>query len=231
MMKPKFSFIIPTRNEAGYLEDCLLSIKSQSKHNHEIIVVDTNSSDGTKKIAKKHAKLINEPRRGIGLARNTGARRARGDMLIFADADVRFDQDFLERIEKKFENDIGGGICALECYDGNGYAKRLYNFINYIPRLMISIGKPLTAGSCFVYSKKYFDALKGFKDEWLTNEDHELARRMHKHRRFVFLNDIKVHTSSRRIRQMGFLRLLLFYIKSSAVFGLKNSYVKGGYPE
>lgn len=230
-MKPKFSFIIPTRNEAGYLEQCLLSIKKQTKKDYEIIVVDTLSSDGTKKIARRHAKLINEPRKGIGLARNTGAKHSRGGILIFVDADVRFDKDFLERIEEKFNKNISGGICVLRCYDGSRYTKKIYDWINYVPRFLIKIGMPVTAGSCFVYAKKHFHKVGGFNPIWKTNEDHELARRIHQHKRFVFFHDIKVETSARRIGKMGFLPLSIFYIKASAAFFLKRGSLKKGYPD
>lgn len=231
-MKTKFSFIIPTRNEAAYLEECIKSIKRQQRNDYEIIVVDTLSRDGTHKIAEKHGLLVEEPRKGIGIARNTGAKRAQGDILIFADADVRFDKNFLDIIEKKFSRrDIGGGICVLEAYDGGPYTRKAYDWINYIPRFLTKAGMPLTAGSCFIYRKEYFHKVGGFDPAFITNEDHELAKRMHRHKRFVFFHDIKVRTSSRRVSKMGFFGLVKWYIKSSAAYFLRGGYLKRTYPD
>lgn len=89
----------------------------------------------------------------------------------------------------------------------------------------------MTAGSCFIYRKEHFHAVGGFNPALKTNEDHELAKRMHKHRRFVFFHDIKVRTSSRRIGKMGWLGIVSFYIKASAAFMLKGGALKQGYPD
>lgn len=231
-MKTKFSFIIPTRNEAAYLEECIRSIRNQTRNDYEIIVVDTLSTDGTKEIAKKNARLVNESRKGVGIARNTGAKKAGGDILIFADADVRFAENFLEKLEERFGDNIGGGICSLRCYDGNSYIKKIYSGLNPVAKLLIRIGKPVTTGSCFIYSKKYFHEVGGFDPKFILNEDHELAKRMHRHnKRFVFFQDIKVETSARRVEKMGFMNLALLYLKADAFFVLKKAPPKETYPD
>ena len=119
----KFSFIIPTKNEGKYLEKCLVSIKAQIVEDYEVIIVDTNSTDNTKTVAKKYgARIVDEPRRGASVARNAGARVSRGNILIFADADARFDKNFLQLIENRFNNDISGGVFRLSIYDAkNAY--------------------------------------------------------------------------------------------------------------
>lgn len=54
-MLPLISIIIPTKNSALTLEDCLVSLKHQSYENIEIIVIDNHSIDATPEIAKKYA--------------------------------------------------------------------------------------------------------------------------------------------------------------------------------
>ena len=55
----------------------------------DVIVVDNDSDDGTAAVAReKGAKVIHEPKRGVARARNSGARDADGDVLVFIDADV-----------------------------------------------------------------------------------------------------------------------------------------------
>ncbi|MCL5008620.1 MAG: glycosyltransferase family 2 protein, partial [Candidatus Marsarchaeota archaeon] len=69
---PKISVIIPSYNEEKYLNYPLNALHKQTFKDFEIIVVDGNSSDKTRDIAKKHgARIIIEKRKGIGLARNT----------------------------------------------------------------------------------------------------------------------------------------------------------------
>jgi len=227
-MKPKFSFIIPTLNEGKYLEGCLRSIKKQTRKDYEIIVVDSYSNDKTLKIAKKYrAKIVFEKRKGPAVARNTGARHAKGSILVFADADVRLEKDFLERVDKKFSRDVGGGIFFLVVYDTKSrFQALLYSLANYISISLIALHATMTAGSCFAYDKKIFREVGGFNPEFLTNEDHELAGRVSRIKRFAFFRDIHVYTSSRRIAKIGLLRTLKTYVKSSMIYFLNHGYLR-----
>lgn len=227
-MKVKFTFIIPTLNEGGYLEDCIKSIKKQARKDYEIIVVDSYSKDRTVNIAKKYgAKVLFEKRKGPGIARNTGAKHARGEIIVFADADVRFETDFLDKLERKFGMGIGGCIFFLKLYDArNNLQRTSYNMANYIAYLLISFGIPITAGSCFAYKKSIFKKLGGFNPNFLTNEDHELAERVNKIKKFVFFHDISVYTSSRRVANFGIIKSVIMYAKSTFVYFLNHGYLR-----
>ncbi len=224
----KFSFIIPTKNEGRYLGKCLLSIRNQNKKNYEIIVVDTNSKDRTKAIARKYgARVINEPRRGPGIARNTGAKAAKGSILVFCDADVHFDHYFLEKVEEKFRKNIGGCIFRLRTYDASKKSHDLaYNYVNVIAEFMNKIGIAITAGSCFAFRRDVFFKAGGFDERFLTNEDHDLARRVNKVKRFMFFGDVVVETSSRRVNKFGLFGSIKIYLKSTMIYVLNNSYLR-----
>ncbi len=224
----KFSFIIPTKNEGKYLEGCLQSIRAQSVRGYEIIVVDTNSKDKTKAIARKYkAHVINEPRRGPGVARNTGAKASKGQILVFCDADVRFDRYFLEELGEKFKSSIGGCIFRLRAYDARKKFEVLaYDYVNCIVEFANRLGITFTAGSCFVYRRDVFFKAGGFREDMLTNEDHDLSHRAHKIRRFVFLSDITVETSARRVSKLGLRKTIKIYFKSTAIYMLNRSYLR-----
>ncbi|PRC45228.1 hypothetical protein C6A85_96215, partial [Mycobacterium sp. ITM-2017-0098] len=85
------SFIIPTLNEQATIEQTLLGLTAYSGE-HEIIVSDGNSIDGTVEICRRYTDTVivhDEPRRQtIAEARNVGAAAASGDHLVFLDADV-----------------------------------------------------------------------------------------------------------------------------------------------
>lgn len=106
-MKKKLSIIIPTYNEEKDILECLKSLLAQDYSNFEIIVIDDGSTDETlEKIDefnrnnKKKVKILKQNHAGPGLARNLGAKNAGGDILIFIDADMTFDKDYLKFLIK-----------------------------------------------------------------------------------------------------------------------------------
>jgi len=97
----KISVIIPTYNEEKDIEDCLKSLKFQSIKNIEIIIVDDGSTDNTIKIAEKYnIKILKQNHQGPGAARNLGAKNSKREILIFIDADMTFDKDYLKNLIK-----------------------------------------------------------------------------------------------------------------------------------
>lgn len=120
------SIVIPTFNRANLLLELLNSLAGmnpQPKIEWEVIVVDNNSSDGTKDVV--HKALINtgliltylvEAQQGSSYARNTGARAAQGDIVAFLDDDETVDPHWLSALMVGFEKHscagIGGKIIA-----------------------------------------------------------------------------------------------------------------------
>ena len=89
----KISVIIPTYNEESVILDCLRSLASQSLKDFEIIVVDDGSTDTT--VEKlEDVMVLHQNHLGAGAARNLGAKQAKGDILVFVDADMTFDRNF-----------------------------------------------------------------------------------------------------------------------------------------
>ncbi len=95
----KVSVIIPAFNEEKDIKECLLSLEKQTLKDTEIIVVDDGSSDDTKKQVQKFpVKLLTQSHKGPGEARNLGAKNSKGDILVFVDADMTFDKNFLKKL-------------------------------------------------------------------------------------------------------------------------------------
>jgi glycosyltransferase involved in cell wall biosynthesis len=217
-MSTEFSFIIPTLNEGKYIEGCLRSIRKQ-KESYEIIVVDSYSKDNTVKIARKYGKVVFEGRKGPAVARNTGARKAKGRILVFPDADIKFDKDFLTRLKLQF-GDAGGGIFNLTFFDPNSFSDLLFFRIwNKIIKLLIRCGLVITNGSCFAFEKKIFKKVGGFNPDLLTNEDHDLAIRVSRYKKFRFF-DVPVYTSVRRMKRLGLMKFLKLHIKATLFYFL-----------
>ena len=87
---PKISAIIPTYNNAEFLQEAIESVLAQTYKDIEIIVVDDGSTDNTEDVVKNYAgKLtyIRQENAGPAKARNTGILQAKGEYIAFLDAD------------------------------------------------------------------------------------------------------------------------------------------------
>lgn len=111
-MKKLISVIIPVYNEEKDIGACLDSLDKQSYKSLEIILVDDGSTDKTIKIIKNcqlparqspggggstvNCQLLHQQHKGPGSARNLGASKAKGEILVFVDADMTFDKNFIK---------------------------------------------------------------------------------------------------------------------------------------
>ena len=126
------SVVIATLNEKENLPVCLKSLKLQTLKNFEVVVVDNFSTDGTLEIAKSF---------GIGVfslgperseQRNFGAQEARGEFLLFIDADMELEADVvsscLEKASEGFDAVVIPAISLGQGFwsDCRSLEKRLY---------------------------------------------------------------------------------------------------------
>lgn len=97
----RVSVIIPTYNEEKVIGECLDSLSGQSYKDLEVIVVDDGSTDETQEKVQGtgyRVQILRQNHEGPGTARNLGAKRAKGDILVFVDADMTFDRDFIKEL-------------------------------------------------------------------------------------------------------------------------------------
>ena len=103
-MKTLVSVIIPTYNEEKYILGSLNTLILQSYNPIEIIIIDDGSTDSTLKIIQdfskkdKKIKILKQQHQGPGKARNLGAEKSKGKILIFVDADMEFDKDYIKNL-------------------------------------------------------------------------------------------------------------------------------------
>src|SRR3982751_1539278 len=121
-MGPEISVVLSTYNRGPLLERALRSVLAQQQPAapaFELIVVDNNSTDGTRAIVERVAaedarvRYVFEARQGLSHARNAGIVQARGAFVAFTDDDVRAEADGLSAIVRAFEEhpaaDVVGG--------------------------------------------------------------------------------------------------------------------------
>jgi len=112
--RPTISVIVPARNEEACLADCLRSLVSQTGVAFEIIVVDDHSTDRTREIARSFPEVrvvdagpLPEGWTGKNNAVTTGAREARGEWLLFTDADtVHLPESLAASLKEAQENGV-----------------------------------------------------------------------------------------------------------------------------
>lgn len=104
MKMPEISVVIPVYNAEEHLEQCLESLVSQTLKEIEIICVDDGSTDGSAAILADYVQrdgrfiVVRQQNRGAGMARNKGLEVARGEYVIFLDADDFFAPDLLKKM-------------------------------------------------------------------------------------------------------------------------------------
>jgi glycosyltransferase involved in cell wall biosynthesis len=210
------TIIIPTLNEENYLPLLLKSIKRQSFKDYEIIIADANSTDKTVETAQDiDCQIVNGglPPKG----KNEGARVAKGEMLLFIDADSRIlSDDFLEKILQEFKKRNLDIASFLIYPDENKLDKFIYTFYNIWAKLNQSFLPYAT--NVILVKKEIHQKIGGFDKEIKLAEDHEYARRAGKIGKFGFIDIEPILTSSRRFEKEG-------RVKTYFKYGLAGIYV------
>src|SRR3972149_7649737 len=148
------SVIIPTLNEAGNILEALITIEKELAYPKEIIVVDGDSTDGTKEIVKDtNCRLIVEPRRGYGIALRIGMKHAKGDVVVMVDGDGTYEVKHINRLLDKMIKNNAELCLATRMYDPNK-AMGLMNFVG---------NKVITFCFNMLYKQSLSDSQSGFR--------------------------------------------------------------------
>ena len=124
----KISVIIPMYNAEKYIKKTLNSIIEQSYQNWEIIIIENGSEDKSPDIIREYEKkypeirMIKGPGKGPGPARNKGLKLAKGDYIVFVDADDYIEKNMYKIMIAQMESDstLDVGVCLWNFIDQNG---------------------------------------------------------------------------------------------------------------
>jgi len=202
-----FSIIIPTLNEGTTLP-CLIDNLSSFKNEFEVIIVDSNSSDKTAKLAElANLKLLTDST-GRGSQMNTGASESTGDILLFVHADTLLPKNCFEKIEELFSNQSVKIASFKMKFDRHKTLLKIYSFFTRFDSIFTNFGDQV-----FVVRKSFFEKTGGFPNQKIM-EDLEFLRTVRKHTKIYKLNSFVI-TSARRFERLGFIKtqfLNLWYI-------------------
>ena len=220
------SVIVCAHNEAQYLSTCLYSLLAQSRFPDEILVINNASTDETRAVAQQvpHVRVVDEPRKGLVIARETGRREATGDVLVYLDADCRAPLTWLARIERRFEQ--SPGLLAISgpyrYYDWNWWGRtliRAYDF-TVAPATQVLIKHVMRIGTIFyggnfAVRREALEAIGGFDTSIeFHGEDTNLGRRLYAIGRVALYYDCYLYTSARRFVAMGNRAVFRLYVRN-----------------
>lgn len=118
MTFPTVSVVVPVLNRAADIKRCIEALLVQDYPAYEIIVVDNDSTDGTREVVSRYpVTLLVERRRNPYAARNRGVREATGDIIAFTDSDCAPERSWLSRLVEAYDSDtiagVGGSLSPL----------------------------------------------------------------------------------------------------------------------
>jgi glycosyltransferase involved in cell wall biosynthesis len=196
MSLPTVSFVLPIRNEARFIRECLEAIRSQDYKGAlaEIIVIDGVSDDGTQEILKDIAKgeprlrIIQNPARIVPVAMNLGIRQATGDVIVRVDGHAVVPRDYARRcvealLKEKVEC-VGGAIDSVGTnYIGSAIAAAMSS-----PFGVGGFGFRTAGAECAPvpvvtvpfggFRKEVFSRVGFFNEEMVRHQDYEFNYRL-----------------------------------------------------
>ena len=215
----KVTIVVPAFNEEAYLAPTLESLRAATDHlcarsnaAVEVLVVDNDSRDETAAVARQKGEtVVHEPVRNIARARNTGARTAAGDLLVFVDADVAVPPTLLHVICETMRDPacVGGGVDVD--YRPRRLTIRLYlRAWRVLGRLM-----GMVQGATQFCRKSAFDQIDGYDEKAWIGEDVDFYRALQRlarkeHRTVRFIRHPRVRPSCRRFDTWPVWRILIW---------------------
>jgi glycosyltransferase involved in cell wall biosynthesis len=200
MNEIRYSVVIPTWNEEGWIAGLLENLKS-FKEVDDIIVVDNYSLDQTRDIAKAHGACVVEGGRP-GSARNHGVSLTHRDFVLLVDADAAIPNGALDRITETFSSrqQVAAIHFRLTPIEASPFVRFCYHVMDYYLATLDHVGISQGVGTFVAVRKSSFNAVGGFREELTAGEDADFMRRIRGVGVVKYIRSVTIGTSSRRFR-------------------------------
>lgn len=215
------SIIIPTLNEEDNIKSLLAAISKGGYEDYEVIIADAGSKDSTVEICRKNNCIITKgglPAKG----RNCGVKAAKGDILFFMDADLKFaPKNFIKKAVEYFEkNGLAIASFPILPQRNNIYLNPLtLNLLYNYPQLITKGVFPMGAMGIMV-RKDIFERVGGFDEGITLAEDVYFVGQAAKLGKFDIIRDVKVYMPLRRFEKDGYFRTGWKYLVCALNMGL-----------
>ena len=207
----RLSVLVPAFNEEELIEPTVRSVHDSfaalGRRDYEVVVCDNNSSDRTAaRAAAAGARVVFEPHNQVSRARNAAARLARGEWLIFLDADTLMSRPLLEATLSRIESGrigAGGALVSLDTERPGWFGAMFQWGWN-----RLSVARRLAPGSYIFCLRAAWEEVGGFDEDLYFLEDvlfsKKLRRWCRRHRRAVsIVTEARAVTSARKLAWYG----------------------------
>ncbi len=182
----------------------------------KVFVADAGSTDGTQELALSFGDRLNIEVIPGGLpsvGRNAGARKAGSPYVLFIDADMELKDRTLVRraMELAERRKLHCVTTNIWCSQGTVRDNFLY-FLNNVAQYGSIIFKPFSTGMFMLFDRETFNRLGGFHEGALYAEDYLLSKKV-RNRKFGIVSG-RIHTTNRRFRNMGHLKIVGMFLKT-----------------
>ena len=201
----KISVIIPAHNEERYIAKTLQSVHQQDFSDYEIIVVANACTDKTTEIAAKYTKVYATKRKGVSLAKNIGMAKAKGEILVFLDADTTLAKNCLSETSKKFTPEYSVGTVKVKPEN----LQWKYRLLMGLKNLYFSFGF-YEGSNGIVFCRKKEAPLH--REDLQLREQRYFIKELLKKGKYCFISSSTVTTSMRRYEKST-LGTLYFWAK------------------
>ncbi len=187
------SVIIPTYNEEPYIGQVINSILANDypKERLEILIVDGGSTDRTREIVQEYTKrfpqirLLDNPKRYQAAALNIGLKEAKGEFIIRMDAHTLYAPDYISQCVSLLQKSGAASVGGVQRAIGTSYLSSI---------IATALTSPFGIGDAYyryaekemwvdtvylgAWHRSTLEAIGGFNEEWIVNEDYELNFRL-----------------------------------------------------
>ncbi|MEM1588877.1 MAG: glycosyltransferase [Candidatus Bathyarchaeia archaeon] len=219
------SIIVTTLNEEKYLEKCLRSLCNQSYRNKEIIVVDSESTDKTVEIAKKYADKVIVKKCSIPEGRNIGAKESKGNFLMFVDADVTLNRNWIDTVIPYLKNDdvvaVYGELFPIENSIKDKLVYCIFGFTNFFSRTFARKTLYARLGTAVMIKRQALEQI-GYFSEDICVDDIDCSLKLNKVGRIKFVKQAYGYVSTRRFKKSGYFKLSLIWLVNGNTYILSK---------
>lgn len=209
----QLSIVIPTRNEILQLPRLLEDIRRAGIPISNVIVADSNSTDGTQEFCKTMGvPLVDGGLPGRG--RNRGAEIVTTEWIAFFDADIRLRPEFFSSVSKIVSSGQFDALSFGWDTDSKNILVKLFNVLCEVYFYLTQYSRnPHGIGGAIIVKRSAHFGINGFNEDITVAEDQDYLRRISKRYRFRFTLQPKVTISMRRINDEGLWSNIVKWIR------------------